>query len=99
MYEYPSIWKVVSVRRKVYEYLSMTSDYTTVWEVKIDMRKYVKNMIDDFFINIDKSQAVVRPWTIVVRLFHTTVARGLFLCKISRPDIHTTISVLWNIVK
>ena len=35
MYEYPSIWKVVSVRRKVYEYLSMTSDYTTEGEVKL----------------------------------------------------------------
>ena len=41
----------------------MTSDYTTEGEVKIDMRKYVKNMIDGFPINIEKSQEVTIPET------------------------------------
>ena len=46
MYVYPNIGKVKSVRGKVYENISMTLDYTIKGEVKIDMRKYVKNMID-----------------------------------------------------
>ena len=34
-----------------------------------------------------------------VGLFYTTVAIGLFLCKISRSDIHPTIAVLCTRVK
>ena len=74
----------------------------------MDMRKHVKNIIDEFLINIEKSQAVTIPATKnlfkVVRseplnnnkaeLYLTTVARGLFLCKILSLDIQTTIAVL-----
>ena len=52
MYGYPNIGKVKLVRLKVHECLSMTLDYTTKGEVKIDMQKYVKNTIDEFPINI-----------------------------------------------
>ena len=31
--------------------------------------------------------------------FHTFVAKGLFLCKRARPDLHTTIAVLCTRVK
>ena len=41
----------------------MTLDYTTKVEVKIDIGKYVKNMIDEFPINIKKFQAVTSPAT------------------------------------
>ena len=41
----------------------MDLDYTTKGEVKIDTQKYVKNMIDNFPINIKKSQAVASPAT------------------------------------
>ena len=71
----------------------MTLDYTKKGEVKIDIRKYVKDMIDVFPVNIEKSQAVTSPATkknlkmdgskplnkSKAELFHTTVARGLFL--------------------
>ena len=63
MYVDPDIGKFKSVRRKVCEYFSMALDYTTRGEVKMDMRKYVKNMIDKYPVNIDKSQAVTRPST------------------------------------
>ena len=57
------------------------------------MRKYVKNTVDEFTINIEKCQAVTSPETKKLfkvdvinplnkkqaGLFHTTVARGLFL--------------------
>ena len=42
MYGFPNIGKVKSVRQKVYEYLSITLDYTTNGEVKSDRQKYVK---------------------------------------------------------
>ena len=93
MYGYPNIGKVKSVRGKFHEYFSMNLDYTTKVEVKIGMRKYVENMIDEFTINIEKSQAVASPETKNIfkvdiskpleknksELFHTTVDRGLLL--------------------
>ena len=50
MYVYQNIGNVKSVRGKVHEYLSMTLDYSTRVEVNMDMRKYVKNMIDEFSV-------------------------------------------------
>ena len=78
---------------KIHIYLSMTLYYTKKGEVKINMRKYVENMIDEFTINIEKYQAETSPETKKLfkpdginllkknqaGLFHTTVARGLFL--------------------
>ena len=77
------------------------------------MRKYVKNIIDEFTINIEKYQLVTSPETknlLEVNginplnknqagLFHTTVDIGLLLFKISRPYIQNTIAVLCNRVK
>ena len=77
------------------------------------MRNYVKKMIDEFPINIEKSRAVARPATKnifkvngrntlnknKVELFHTTVDRDFFLCKRYRTDIHPTIAVLCTRVK
>ena len=91
----------------------MTLDYTTKGEVKVDIRKYVKKIIDEFPVNIEKYQAVTSletdnlfkvdvsktPNKNKLELFHTTVARGLFLFKRARPDIHSTISFLCTILK
>ena len=91
----------------------MTLYYTKKGEVKINMRKYVENMIDKFPINIEKYHVVASPATKNIfkvdrsktlnnnkaELFHTTVARGLFLCKKSKPEIQPTIVVLCTIVK
>ena len=92
----------------------MTLDYTTKGEVKTDMWKYVKTMIDEFTINIEKYQAVTSPETKnllkvdVINplnknqagLFHTTVARGLFLwkykCRAFRPLLRFY-ELEWNI--
>ena len=108
MYVDPNILKVESVRGKLHKYLPMKLYYTTKVEVKIDIQKCVKNMIDKFSIRIEKSQAVTIPTTDKLfkvdgsnplknnkkELFHTTLARGLFLCKWARPDIQTTIDIL-----
>ena len=54
MYVDPNIVKVKSVRGKLHGYLSMDLDYTTKWELKIDMQKYAKHTIDEFLIKIEK---------------------------------------------
>ena len=71
----------------------MTLDYNTKGKLKIDMRKYVKNMSDEFPRNTKKSQAVTNPVTKIVlkvdvsntlnkniaEFFDTAVARGILL--------------------
>ena len=69
MYRDPNIGKVKSVRGKFHEYLFMNLYYTKKGEVKIDMWKYVKNMIDEFKINIEKYQAVTSPENINILKF------------------------------
>ena len=49
--------------------------------------------------NIFKVDESYPPENNKVELFQTTVARGLFLCKRSRPNMQTTIEVLCAIVK
>ena len=87
--------------------------YTTRVKLEIDMRKYVKNIIDKFLLNINKYQAVTSSETNNIfkvdgsnplnknkaGLFHTSVDRGLFSCEGSLPYIPTTISVLCTRVK
>ena len=55
MYGDPNIGRVKSVIVKVHEYLYMALEYTTIGEVNIDMRKYMKNTIDEFPVKIKNS--------------------------------------------
>ena len=55
VYVYPNIVRFKSVRGKFHEYSPITLYYTTRGEVNIDMRNYVKNMIDEFTIRIEKA--------------------------------------------
>ena len=61
MYGDPIIVKVKSLRGKVHEYLSNNLDYNTKGEVKMDIIKYVENIIDEFSVNIDKAQSLTGP--------------------------------------
>ena len=107
------IGKVKSTRGKIHDYLGMTLDYTSPGEVKIDMTKYVKDMVRDFPEKIDHG-TVVNPATTKLfqvnnnstqlnkkkaEQFHTFVAKGLFLSKRARPDINPTIPFLCTRVK
>jgi hypothetical protein len=96
-----------------HDYLGMTFDFSVPGKVTIDMRDYVDGMLEDCLMQLgpkdvsptpaaedlfdegsgaqlDKSQA---------ELFHTIVAKGLFLCKRARPDIHPTTAVLCTRVR
>ena len=75
------------------------------------MAKYVESMIEDFPVEISKiskTPAAENLLDIGTRklldkgeseAYHTTVAKGLFLYKRSRPDIQPTIAVLSTQVK
>ena len=112
MYEDELIGAVKVNRGKVHDYLGMKLDFSTPGEVKLDMKEYVKSMIE-FFPEERKNTATtpaalhlfeVREDVKVLEeedamKFHTMVAKGLFLCKRARPDIQTTIAFLTTRVK
>jgi hypothetical protein len=92
----------------------MIFDYSEKGIVKVDMCDYVKGMLDDFPIKFDAKDTQPTPAADDLfdkgdeskllskeqaEDFHTCVAKGLFLCKRARPDIHPTIAVLCTRVK
>jgi hypothetical protein len=77
------------------------------------MIKYVEDMLSEFPIKFKKTDKATLPAgdglfnegqgkkleTGRAETYHTTVAKGLFLCKRARPDIQPTIAVLCTRVK
>jgi hypothetical protein len=86
----------------------MELDYQKQGELKINMTKYVENMLNDFPVKLGKKDVAKTPAgdnlfnlgtgakldTKRAEIFHTFVAKGLFLCKRARPDIQQAILVL-----
>jgi hypothetical protein len=100
--------RVTATRGRVHDYLGMELDYGKRGELKINMTKYVKNMLNDFPVKLGKKDVAKTPAgvnlfnlgtgakldTKRVEIFHTFVAKGPFLCKRARPDIQQAILVL-----
>jgi hypothetical protein len=98
--------EVTSHRDKKHDYLGMELDYTEDGKVKFGMKKYVESMLNEFPIKFKKTNKAASPAgdslfnegqgkkleTGRAETYHTTVARGLFLCKRARPDIQPTIA-------
>jgi hypothetical protein len=89
----------------------MKLDYTERGKLKLDMVDYVDDMIQDFPGEVTTSNY---PWNENLfkvdpnekqlskeqrELFHTFVAKALFLCKRARPDIQPAIAFLTTRVK
>jgi hypothetical protein len=96
---------------KIHDYLAMKLDYATEVTPKIDMIDYVNNMVEDFPEVITKLNY---PWNENLfkvdeenpkltknkqEVFHTFVAKCLFLCKRGRSDRQTEIAFLAARVK
>ena len=107
LYGDDTIGRVTATRGKVHDYLGMILDYSTDGELVVDMKYYVKNMIKDFGLPINreyKNPASDNLFKVnnkcptlhkeKAELFHTTVAKALFLSKRSRPDIQPTVAFL-----
>ena len=100
-------------RGKKHDYLGMIFDYSEKGKLKIDMTSYVQDMIDEFPEELDPDEEVSSPSTDSLfktgqskkldssrsEKYHTLVAKGLFVSKRARPDIHPTIAVLCTRVK
>jgi hypothetical protein len=91
MYGDIKIATVKATRGKFHDYLAMKLDFTTPGKVKIDMKDYVKGMIEDFPERVENS---TYPWNDNLfkvdetatklskqkqELFHTFVAKRCFL--------------------
>jgi Reverse transcriptase (RNA-dependent DNA polymerase) len=106
--KYSKIGEVKVKRGKVHDCLGMRFRYNVQGQVSIDMIDYVQNMLEGFPQNqIEKGSKT--PWNDNLfkvesksvelsdserELFHTVVAKGLFLCKSTCPDISLAIAFL-----
>jgi hypothetical protein len=111
--QYSNHGKVTATCDKVHNYLGMELDYWERGDLKINMTKYVENMINDFPVKLGKKDVAKAPAADSLfnlgtgaklgmkrsEIFHTFVAKGLFLCKRARPDIQQAILVLCTRVK
>jgi hypothetical protein len=105
--------RVTATRGQVHDYLRMELDYRKQGELKINMTKYVENMLNNFPVKLGKKDMAKTPAgdnlfnlgtgakldTKRAEIFHTFVAKGLFFCKRARPDIQQAISVLCTRVR
>src|SRR5210317_557039 len=88
---------VTATRGDTHDYLGMTFEFIN-GEVKVNMIEYVENMLKEFWIKFKKGETAVNPAGVDMfkqdnskklndqetKLFHSTVAKALFLCKRAR---------------
>jgi hypothetical protein len=99
-------------RGKIHDYMGMTLDYSEKGKVKIKMLDYVDKMLADLPSEMDgeaPSPASNRLFTVnddqtkvgekKAQFFHMYVAKTLFLCKRTRPDLQTAVAFLSTRVK
>jgi hypothetical protein len=105
--------KVTATHGQVHGYLGMELDYRKQGKLKINMTKYIENMLNNFPVKLRKKDVAKTPArdnlfnlgtgakldTKRSEIFHTFVAKGLFPCKRARPDIQQAISVLCTRVR
>ena len=109
--EYGQVKEVTATRGPRHVYLGMTLDYSVKGEVKIDMTDYVEEMIDVFPTKLtgkvsspanEKLYETAPGKTLnsaKADVFHTMVAKALFLTMRARPDIRLTIAYLCTRVR
>ena len=110
---YGAYGEVKATRGTKHDYLGMTFDFSEPGKVKIDMIDYINSMIDDFPVKLGPNDTKQTPASEdlfaegsseklpkkLAEDYHTFVAKGLFACKRTRPDIHTAIAILCTRVK
>ena len=113
MYGDPKIGAVTATRGPIHDYLGMTLDFSIKNQVKIQMEKYVESMINEFPEELKNTDTVMSPSTSDLfqhnnsnplskskaEIFHTMVAKALFLSKRAWPDIQPTVAYLCTRVK
>jgi hypothetical protein len=99
-YANDKIVEIKAVCGKKHDYLAMTLDFTTPGVLKINMTLYIKKMLKDFPEDLNRKTKC--PWSEnlfkvdetstrlpenKMKIFHTFVIKGLFLCKQARQDM------------
>ena len=111
--KYGELGQVKCTRGKVHDYLGMTFDFSEQGKVKIDMIDYMKGMIEEFPIKLDPNDTSPDPAASDLhavgdsaplegnqaKTFHTFVAKTLFACKRTRPDLQPVVAALCTRVK
>ena len=113
-YENKDIGEVKVTYGKLHHYLGMNFDFSDDNKLKINMTDYITKMINKFDYKDELKTKATTPATNYIfkvnnqcnklskeksEIFHTYVAKGLFLCKRARPDIQPISSVLCTRVK
>jgi len=113
--KYEDVTKVKPSHGKKNDYLAMMLDYSTPGVVKIDMEKYIKDMVKSFpyvdEVGTTSAKTPAADYLFQVNddskkldyskreVFHTTVAKALFISCRSRQDIKCAVSFLCTRVK
>ena len=99
-------------RGKIHDYLGMTLDFTEDGKVKIKMLDYVEKMLAEtpkemdgkaptpaanHLFDVDEDSPLLEEAR--AQVFHTFVAKTLFLCKRARPDLQTAVAFLTTRVR
>jgi len=104
--EYGQERAVTGTRGKKHVYLGMLLDYGKEGEVKVDMREYIQDMVDEFPAVLKGKAATPANESLFkvgvskkldpmrAEVFHTFTAKALFLTKRARPDILPTTAFL-----
>ena len=85
----------------------MTLDFSVKGKVKVIMKDYIEDMLDELPINMDGKAAAsasnhlftVSDDSVLLdeatsQMFHTNTAKLLFLPKRARPDVQTAVAFL-----
>jgi len=105
---YGSLKEVTCTRGKVHTYLGMTLDFTRQGKVKVRMDDYVDRMLAEFPVKFKDGNKQETPAGINLldigkgadldpkqkEIFHSFVAKSLFLSKRARLDIAPTVAIL-----
>ena len=85
----------------------MNLDYSEEGKLKVDMKYYIDNMIEEFPYEVKEQSKA--PWNDKLfkvnetvskldeakrAIFHTFVMKAMFLCKRARPDVEPAVSFL-----
>ena len=107
--KYGKYGEVKGLQAKYHDFLGIKIDFCSKKHLILDMRKYVRNMLDDFPIKFGKDDTLPTPATNNLleagngkplfkawkEQFYSIVAKGLSLTKRARPpDVHIVIAIL-----
>ncbi len=77
---------------KVHDYLGMVVDYSSKDEVKFDMTKYVKEMLNEFPIKLKSTETVMSPATDEILRQNVSNKKKRKLDKERKEAFHTTVA-------